>query len=123
VLYPYVKTPQILIAISNEGYMKYKDTMAEDSILVYEKDLVKIAEHGPNVKAFGIPATRFAEELGRKIVLNIVMLGFFGAVTGLVPKEALREAVQTSVPSGTEEFNLKAFDRGFEYGTELLAKA
>ena len=123
VLYPYVKAPRILIAISNEGYMKYRDAMAEDGILVYEKDLVKVEEHGSKLQVFGVPATRFAEELGRKIVLNIVMLGFFGAVTGLIPMEALREGVETSVPSGTEEFNLKAFDKGFQYGTELLAKA
>ena len=123
VLYPYVTSPQIMMAISNDGYMKYKDTMTEDSILVYEKDMVKPTSSGPKGKAFGIPATRFAEELGRKIVLNIVMLGFFGAVTGLIPVEALREAVKTSVPAGTEELNLKAFDKGYEYGSQLNKKA
>ncbi len=123
VLYPYVTSPQIMMAMSNDGYMKYKDTMAEDGILVYEKDLVKPTSSGSKAKAFGIPATRFAEELGRKIVLNIVMLGFFGAVTGLIPVEALREAVKTSVPAGTEELNLKAFDKGYEYGLQLNKKA
>jgi 2-oxoglutarate ferredoxin oxidoreductase subunit gamma len=119
VLYPYVTAPQVLVAMSNDGYLKFKDSLAEDSILVYEKDLVKPGDHGSKVNEFGVPATRFAEELGRKIVLNIVMLGFFGAVAGVVPVEALREAVETSVPSGTEELNLKAFDRGYEYGRQL----
>ena len=123
VLYPYVTAPSILVAMSNDGYLKYKDTMAGEGVLVYEKDLVKPEGHGSKMKAFGIPATRFAEELGRKIVLNIIMLGFFGAVTELVPHDALREAVETSVPSGTEELNLKAFDKGYEYGSQLLADA
>jgi len=34
----------------------------------------------------------------------------------VVSVEALREAVRTSVPKGTEEFNLKAFEKGYEYG-------
>jgi 2-oxoglutarate ferredoxin oxidoreductase subunit gamma len=123
VLYPYVTSPQIMVAMSNDGYRAHKDTMAKESIIVYEKDLVKPEKHGPKVKTYGIPATRFAEELGRKIVLNIVMLGFFGAVTDLLPKEALRKAVETSVPSGTEELNLKAFDKGYEYGVEMKEKA
>jgi 2-oxoglutarate ferredoxin oxidoreductase subunit gamma len=120
VLYPYVKTPHILMALSHDGYMTHWKNITEDGILVYEKDLVKPQKHGPKVKMFGVPATRLAEELGRKIVLNIVMLGFFGGVTNVLPVEALREAVRTSVPAGTEEMNLKAFDRGLEYARELV---
>ena len=123
VLYPYVKSPNILLAMSKDGYAMYKDTLAGDGILVYEQDLVKPDKHGKKVKTFGIPATRIAEELGRKIVLNIVMLGFFGAVTELVPHDALRQAVESSVPEGTEELNLKAFDKGYQYGVELKGKA
>jgi 2-oxoglutarate ferredoxin oxidoreductase subunit gamma len=46
----------------------------------------------------------------------MVMAGFFAAVTGLVSKEAMRKAVETSVPKGTEGLNLLAFEKGYEYG-------
>ena len=123
VLYPYVTAPKILLAMSHDGYMTHKDNVTEDCIYVYEKDLVKIEKHGSKASSFGVPATRIAEELGRKIVLNIVMLGFLAAVTDIVPHEALRKAVESSVPSGTEELNLKAFDQGYEYGMNLTKKA
>jgi 2-oxoglutarate ferredoxin oxidoreductase subunit gamma len=123
VLYPYVTSPNIMIAMSQDGFTAHKDTMAEGCTLVYEKELVKPGDLGPKVQAFGIPATRIAEELGRKIVLNIVMLGFFAGVTELFPKEAFRKAVETSVPSGTEELNLKAFDRGYEYARKIKETA
>ena len=55
-----------------------------------------------------------AESLGRAIVQNIVMLGFFAAVTGIVSREAMREAVAHSVPEGTQELNLRAFDAGWD---------
>jgi 2-oxoglutarate ferredoxin oxidoreductase subunit gamma len=115
VLYPYVTAPQILLAMSHDGYMTHKDNIGKNGILVYEKDLVKVEKPGSKLKVFGVPATRIAEELGRKIVLNIVMLGFFAGVTDVMPADALRKAVENSVPEGTEELNLKAFDRGFEY--------
>jgi 2-oxoglutarate ferredoxin oxidoreductase subunit gamma len=119
VLYPYVTAPQIMVAMSNDGYIKYKDTVAKDAIILYDSDLVKIDEQTAKTKNYGVPATRFAEELGRKIVLNIVMLGFFGSITQLMPREAFHKAVKSSVPPGTEELNLKAFEKGYEYGLQL----
>ena len=43
------------------------------------------------------------------------MVGFFAGVTDLVAPGAIREAVLGSVPAGTEELNLQAFDRGLEF--------
>jgi len=39
-------------------------------------------------------------------------------VTKIVPREQFREAVEASVPTGTEELNLKAFDAGWGYFEE-----
>jgi 2-oxoglutarate ferredoxin oxidoreductase subunit gamma len=55
------------------------------------------------------------------MVLNIVMVGFFTAITGLVSEQAAREAVKDSVPPSTIDLNMKAFQRGFEYGKQLKA--
>jgi 2-oxoglutarate ferredoxin oxidoreductase subunit gamma len=71
-------------------------------------------------RMFGIPSTRLAEALGRSLVQNIVMVGFIAAVTRLVPVEAMREAVRQSVPPGTEELNLKAFDSGARHFETLV---
>jgi len=116
VLYPYVTRPHIMIAMSRDGYQKHKDNFAADGTLVYDEDLVQPDPGQIGVKTFGVPATRIAEKLGRKIVSNIVMLGFFGAVTGILAQDALRKAVESSVPEGTQELNLKAFDAGWERG-------
>jgi 2-oxoglutarate ferredoxin oxidoreductase subunit gamma len=69
---------------------------------------------------YSLPATRLAEELGKKMVMNIVMVGFFGAVTNLLNPDALRQAIADSVPPAFRELNLKAFDKGFEYGIKHL---
>ena len=126
VLYPYIGRPDIFVVMSTEGYDKYRDELKEEGTLIYEKDLVRpqIKEGQPS---FGVASTRIAEGLGRAIVQNIVMLGFFAAVTKIVPHEAMREAVAKSVPDGTQEINLRAFDAGYdayekEYGEAAMAK-
>ncbi|MFH1532307.1 MAG: 2-oxoacid:acceptor oxidoreductase family protein [Pseudomonadota bacterium] len=115
ILYPYVSDLDIFVVMSGEGYKKHKAELKDGGVLIYERDLVEPTfERGQ--QAFGITSTRIAEEvLGRKIVQNIVMLGFFAAVTELVPRAAVRRAVEHSVPGGTEELNLRAFDAGCAY--------
>ncbi len=117
VLYPYIHRPDIFVVMSAEGYGKFRDELKDNGTLVYEKDLVhaRIKERQPS---FGIPSTRIAETLGRSIVQNIVMLGFVTAVTKICSREEMRQAVKDSVPPGTEELNLKAFDAGYEYFEE-----
>ncbi|MHC4506749.1 MAG: 2-oxoacid:acceptor oxidoreductase family protein, partial [Planctomycetota bacterium] len=117
VLYPYIGRPDVFVVMSGEGYDKYGDELKDDGFLIYEKNLVH-----PTLKkgqpAFGVPSTRIAESLGRAIVQNIVMLGFFTAATQVVSRAHMREAVKASVPPGTEDLNLKAFEAGCAYFDE-----
>jgi 2-oxoglutarate ferredoxin oxidoreductase subunit gamma len=122
VLYPYITRPDILVAMSSEGYEKYRDELKEDGTLIFEHDLVHPAFKDGQA-SYSIPSTRIAESLGRTIVQNIVMVGFFAAVTELVPPKALREAVKHSVPAGTEKLNLAAFDKGFEHFTSSIRES
>jgi 2-oxoglutarate ferredoxin oxidoreductase subunit gamma len=117
ILYPYITRPDIFVVMSSDGYDKFKDELKDKGTLVYELDLVKpVPKKGQ--PAFGVPSTRIAESLGRVIVQNIVMMGFFTAVSKITPREAMRKAVEASVPKGTEELNLKAFDAGLAWYDE-----
>ena len=121
ILYPYIHRPDIFVVMSAEGYEKYREELQDDGLLIYEQDLVK-PTCSASQRAFGIPSTRIAESLGRSIVQNIVMVGFFSAVADLVPTDAMREAVRLSVPAGTEDLNLRAFDSGLAYAEESKAR-
>ena len=61
--------------------------------------------------------------MGRKVVLNMVMVGFLTAMTELASAEAVRKAISASVPRGTEQLNLAAFAKGHAYGQTLLVDA
>lgn len=123
ILYPYVVHPDVLVVMSQEAATKFIPQLRKDgeALLLYEEDLVNLKGIDFKAKTYGIPATRIAEEIGRKLVLNIVMVGFFTACTDLLNADAVREAVKASVPRGTESLNLTAFDKGYNYGKELVA--
>jgi 2-oxoglutarate ferredoxin oxidoreductase subunit gamma len=121
VLYPYIARPDVFVVMSGEGYDKFGDELKDDGILIYEQNLVH-ATPKEGQAAYGVPSTRIAESLGRSIVQNIVMLGFFSAATRIVSLEEMRDAVKASVPPGTEDLNLRAFDAGWDSFEENYGK-
>jgi len=116
--YPYVRTPDILACMSQAGFDKFIHDMKEGGTLLTDKDLVQ--PKGFSGEFFSIPSSRMAEELGRIMMANIIMLGFVTAVTGAVSVDAARNAVTDSVPKGTEEMNIIAFNKGCDYGLAVL---
>ncbi|MCD6445774.1 2-oxoacid:acceptor oxidoreductase family protein [Candidatus Bathyarchaeota archaeon] len=118
--FPKVENPDILIIMSQEAYLEYVNDLKENGILLVDSDLVPNQKKDLKAKVYEIPATRIAEELGNKIVANVVMIGAFAAVTHLMDVNHLKEAIKSNVPKATIDLNLKAFERGYEYGKSLL---
>ncbi|MCX7973555.1 MAG: 2-oxoacid:acceptor oxidoreductase family protein [Candidatus Aminicenantes bacterium] len=122
VLYPYVTKPEVLVAMSQEAYDKYEPELREGGILIIDSDLVRLKPSKRKIKIYSIPSTRFAEEIGNRIYANLVMLGFFTAITKIVTPEAIKKALPGLVPSRYIDINIKAFDKGYNYGLEVLEK-
>jgi 2-oxoglutarate ferredoxin oxidoreductase subunit gamma len=115
--YPKVSHPDILLIMSQEAYDKFTPELSKGGTLLYDEDLAKPTNNfGKTTQVYSIPATRYAEEIGKKVVANIIMLGFFTAISGLISPEAMKKSIRSSTPSGFEELNIKAFDRGYESG-------
>ena len=112
IAYPFVQQPDVLVALSQEAYSKFRPSAKQGALVLIDEDLVE-----PNAgdHVWAIPATRLAEELGRRIVANMIMLGFFTAVSGLVSREGMQAALESSVKPKTVDLNLRAFSIGYEY--------
>ena len=116
ILYPYLDYSDILVALSQEAYVRFVPALKPEGTLILEEDLVKPISNGHAERAYAIPATRIAEQVGRKLVLNVVMVGFTAAITGVISADAARQAIRDSVPQGTESLNLEAFEKGLSFG-------
>ena len=109
--------------MSQDAYNKFTPEVKDGGLLLVEQDLVAVSDQVTRgIRAYSVPATRLAEQLGKRMVLNIVMVGFFAAVTGLITPEALKRAVEDSVPRGFKDLNLQAFEKGYEYGLSKAAE-
>lgn len=118
--YPKVEHPEIFVAMSHEALMKYVDDIQENAILLIDPDLVYKEEiqdiiNDKKLRVYQSRATHVANKIiGRRIVANIVMLGSFVEVTGVISEKAVKKSIIDSVPPGTEDMNLKAFEEGIK---------
>jgi 2-oxoglutarate ferredoxin oxidoreductase subunit gamma len=108
--------------MSQDAYEKYEPELRADGILIYDTDLVKLRPARGRVQLYGVPSTRFAEEMGNRIFANLVMLGFFTAITKVVSPEAMKKALPGLVPKRFLDLNIQAFQRGYDYGIEILGR-
>lgn len=115
--YPMCVQPDVLVCMSPESATRYVQGIKPGGILIVDEDLVPNVPEGEYSRLLKIPATRVAaEELDRRVVANVVMLGALVGVEPVVSRDAMEKAVRDSAPQGTEDLNLRALRRGFELG-------
>lgn len=115
--YPFVQAPHLLVALSQEAYTKFSPSTEVDAFTLIDQDLVLPKADDP---VYSIPATSIAEQLGKRIVANMVMLGFLSTKYKRIPTEAIETAIKDSVKPKTIELNLEAFTKGYEYGLQAI---
>lgn len=115
----------VLVAMTQPAYDKFLSSLKPNGTLIFDKDLVatdnKLEPAG--ITKYGISATDIAfKKLGRKIVANMIMLGYANTLLGLVTEKALEKAISQNVPKGTQEVNIDAMRLGIELAKLEKAK-
>ena len=113
IFHPHVKTPDVVLAMTQKAADKYYGDLHSDGILILDTDLV------PEPPKFGniiqVPITKIAiEQAGKSLFANIVALGVLTKVLNLVDLDTVRTAVSHRVPPHTIEANMKALQLGYD---------
>lgn len=110
--YPYLINPEIMVIMSQEAYEKFLPQLLEGGVLIIDSSIVKPDKRAEKYKLYRVPATQMAEEMGNRVVANVVMLGFVGRIWNAVSLNGLRESVKATVPKKHLDLNLRAFETG-----------
>jgi 2-oxoglutarate ferredoxin oxidoreductase subunit gamma len=120
--YPEVQRPDVSLVLSQAAYDKYAGDTRPGGLLIYDSGLVEVDPDDRGVVRCGLPFTQVAsDDLGKKVVTNIVALGALAAISRVLPVDGVREAVLNRVPARFKELNGQAFDLGTRLGEEALA--
>ncbi len=121
IVFPEVTRPDILLVMNQPSVEKFLSSLKEDGLLIVDSTSIKKAPATPS-RVYMIPLTDLGQKAGGQIVSNIVALGALVGLTGVASEEAMRKAVLSRVPKGTEDLNMRALDLGLKAAQEALRK-
>lgn len=105
----------VMACLSQQALDRYGDGIKENGILIVDNMFV---QDTTNVKKgvkelVSMPFASIAEqELGRRTVANIIVLGYLTKRIQLLRKTNLKKAVVDTVPAAFKELNLEALEKG-----------
>jgi 2-oxoisovalerate ferredoxin oxidoreductase beta subunit len=114
---PLVSETDVLIAMNRPSLEKFLPEVRRGGLVLYDSSLISGVTLRDDVQSVPVPATELADKIGNTKVANVVMLGAYLALSGLLPDETVLGAINEKAHSrpGLAEFNTKALHTGEEF--------
>jgi 2-oxoglutarate ferredoxin oxidoreductase subunit gamma len=109
--YPKVRQADYFIAMSQKALDLYLNGSRKGSTVLIDPDLVQ-ADKAQGFDVVAVPAMKTADELGLRLVSNMVMLGALLKKADLFPIEVLEKTLPEFVPSKFLQVNIDAVHAG-----------
>jgi len=108
----------LLVLMAEKSWDSCFIDFKKDTKVLLDPDLVT---KNPRLgQVYPVRAQKIAENLGNKIVTNIVMVGAITAIFGLLDESAVMSAVLDVVPPAYKELNLSAFQQGLSEAKKVI---
>ncbi len=120
IFYPKARHIDYLVSLTQKAADKFIKTTKKGGTVIIDGDFVTLPE-SPDYRLISLPLTsNTLAKFNRLTTLNIVALGAFVEVSGVVNPAAVEKAVVEHSPSGFEEMNRASFSLGRELARAAL---
>lgn len=109
IYHPQCDNPDLVLALTQEAYDRYKDKVGAGCLLIYEQDAVSVSQ---GTKEIGFPFAETCLDIGDKRVINVLFLGVVLKNVAVVSQASLLQAIKDSLPPKIHDINQEAFHKG-----------
>lgn len=118
---PWVFKPDFLVAMAQDAVRQHAAAMRRGTCVIVDDILVTdVSSFRNGVAIHWAPLTQLADQVGFRKCTNIVALGVFSRLSGLLTIEEITKAVVAQAP-GRVEINLKALRLGYDVNLSVAA--
>ena len=112
---PMCEAPEYFIALSSAAYEKFKDTVPEAGLIIYDPGFVEEVDGSLPCVQKAFPAKALSiETFDNPLFANTLVLGVMAQVIDGIDKEKMLESILEIIPKFHNR-NRKAFQIGYEY--------
>jgi 2-oxoglutarate ferredoxin oxidoreductase subunit gamma len=112
--YPKVREADYSVLMSQKAFEMYLTGAKKGGVLLVDPDLVDSKAAENDFEIVSIPAMKTADDLGLRLVSNMVMLGALVKKSGVFPVKALENALKDLVKSNALQLDIDAVRAGTE---------
>ncbi len=115
---PILNSATALMVMNGPSLDKFENIVEPDGIIITDSSLVPRSPNRKDVRVYEIPATQIASDMGNLTYANIILLGKFLEVTGIVSKENFEKALRKVLPAKYHHMipeEMKALEAGMKY--------
>ena len=112
---PMCESPDYFIALSSAAYNRFKDTVPEDGLIVYDPAFVEEIDDKLKCTQKAFPAKELAvEHFNNPLFANSLVLGMIAKTVDVLEKDVVLESLLEVIPKFHDR-NRDAFQIGYDY--------
>jgi len=116
---PMCESPDYFIALSSAAYEKFKDTVPDYGIIVYDPAFVETIDENLKCTQKAFPAKELSvENFNNALFANTLVLGVIARLVDVLDKDVLLESMLAIIPKFHDR-NRKAFQIGYDYLSKI----
>jgi Pyruvate/2-oxoacid:ferredoxin oxidoreductase gamma subunit len=98
VLSPAAAEPLVLVAFNAPSLARFGPAVKENGVVVYDSSAItEVPEFASGVKVVAVPCGKIAQNLGTRVVKNVVALGALQEATKILEEESFLTALRVSL--------------------------
>ena len=122
---PFVEVPTVTMLFCQQSYERFAHTIPGGSVILANSSLIDVEAYEGPARLIPVPASRLADELGAPNAVNVVMLGAFLGLSGILPLAAMEIGMKAALPPRHHKSiltNMEALRRGMEAVNQKIVR-
>ena len=112
---PMCENPDYFIALSSAAYNRFKDTVADSGLIIYDPAFVEEIDSSLKCTQNEFPAKQLSmEHFNSPLFANTLVLGVIARAVEILEKQTVLKSILAVIPKFHER-NRQAFEIGFDY--------
>lgn len=116
---PVIGHPGAALLFNQLAMDKYFEGIAPGGLCIYNSSLVEqVPKHRSDLRLLGVPANELAAEVGNARLVNMIVMGAYAELTGVVSLDSLKSGLDNILPERNKRFipaNILALDCGADF--------
>ncbi len=112
---PMCETPDYFVALSSSAYERFKDTVPDDGIIIYDPAFVKKIDESLKCTQKAFPAKELSmKNFDNPLFANTIVLGAMARLVDVLEKDVVMKSILNIIPKFHDR-NREAYRIGYEY--------